>query len=88
MPATAPRRTLEECVAAHLPPDLLRGAAIDALGRGLVTPGELDAVERALELFGLGHDTRATDGRVLADDGDQWGCSPRPRRYVKRRATD
>ena len=52
MPATAPGRTLEECAVAHLSPELLRGAALDALHRGLVTRAELAAVERALEPFG------------------------------------
>lgn len=52
VPATAPRRTLEDCAAEHLPPDLLRGAALDALHRGLVARDELTSVETALEPFG------------------------------------
>jgi len=52
VPATAPRRTLEDCSAEHLPPELLRGAALDALHRGLVARDELAAVEAALEPFG------------------------------------
>ena len=52
VPATAPLRTLEDCTAEHLPPDLLRGAARDALDRGLVGRDELRAVEAALEPFG------------------------------------
>jgi predicted transcriptional regulator of viral defense system len=52
VPATAPLRTLEDCAADHLPPELLRGAALDALDRGLVTRDELAAVEAALEHFG------------------------------------
>ena len=52
VPATTPLRTLEDCAAEHLPPDLLRSAALDALHRGLVTRDELAAVERALEPFG------------------------------------
>lgn len=52
VPATAPLRTLEDCAAAHLPPELLRGAALDALDRRLVRRDELDAVEGALEPFG------------------------------------
>ncbi len=52
VPATAPLRTLEDCAAEHLPPDLLRGAALDALDRGLVARDELAAVESALEPFG------------------------------------
>ncbi|MBX3143497.1 MAG: type IV toxin-antitoxin system AbiEi family antitoxin domain-containing protein [Trueperaceae bacterium] len=51
VPATAPLRTLEDC-AGHLPPELLRGAALDALHRGLVRREELGAVEIALESFG------------------------------------
>lgn len=42
VPATAPLRTLEECAAEHLPPDLLRGAALDALHRGLVAGERAD----------------------------------------------
>ncbi len=34
--ATAPLRTLEDCAHEHLPPELLRGGALDALHRGLV----------------------------------------------------
>jgi predicted transcriptional regulator of viral defense system len=52
VPATAPLRTLEDCAAEHLPPELLRGAALDALERGLVTRDQLDAVEAALTPFG------------------------------------
>lgn len=52
VPATAPLRTLEDCVAEHLSPELLRGAALDALDRGLVARDELAVVEAALEPFG------------------------------------
>ena len=52
VPATAPPRALEDCAAEHLPPDLLRGAALDALDRGLVTRDELVSIEEALEPFG------------------------------------
>lgn len=52
VPATASLRTLEDCAVDHLPPELLRGAALDALGHELVTRAELGAVERALEAFG------------------------------------
>ncbi len=52
VPATAPLRTLEDCAEEHLPPDLLRGAALDALHRGLVLRDELSAVEKALASFG------------------------------------
>jgi predicted transcriptional regulator of viral defense system len=52
VPATAPLRTLEDCAAEHLPPELLRGAALDALHRGLVSRDELAVVEAALEPFG------------------------------------
>lgn len=52
VPATAPARTLADCAADHLAPDLLRAAAHDALDRGLVTRAELTAVEAALEPFG------------------------------------
>ena len=52
VPATAPLRTLEDCAAEHLPPELLRGAALDALDRGLLARGELASIEAALEPFG------------------------------------
>jgi predicted transcriptional regulator of viral defense system len=52
VPATAPLRTLEDCAADHLQPELLRGAALDALNRGLVTRDALNAVDAALAPFG------------------------------------
>ena len=52
VPATAPMRTLQDCAAVHLPPEILRGAGADALHRGLVTRDELAAVEEALAPFG------------------------------------
>lgn len=52
VPATSPLRTLEDCAAEHLVPELLRGAALDALERGVVAAAELGAVEAALEPFG------------------------------------
>ncbi|AKU93215.1 type IV toxin-antitoxin system AbiEi family antitoxin domain-containing protein [Vulgatibacter incomptus] len=52
VPATAPLRSLEDCVAEHLPPELLRGAALDAIDRGLVAREELSAVDEALDPFG------------------------------------
>ena len=52
VPATAPLRTLDDCAAEQLPPDLLRSAALDALHRGQVSRDELTAVEAALERFG------------------------------------
>ena len=52
VPATAPLRTLEDCADEHLPPELLRGAARDALERGLVPREDLTAVEAALAPFG------------------------------------
>lgn len=52
VPATDPLRTLQDCAAENLPPELLRSAAVDALARGLVTRDELEAVEAALRPFG------------------------------------
>jgi len=52
VPVTAPLRTLEDCAAAHLQPDLLRDAARSALARGLVSRGDLAAVAAALAAFG------------------------------------
>ncbi len=52
VPATAPLRTLEDCAAEHLPPELLRSAALDAVERGLVASAKLDAIQAALAPFG------------------------------------
>ena len=52
VPATGPLRTLKDCAAEQLPPELLRGAALDALNRGMVARDELAAIEAALEPFG------------------------------------
>jgi predicted transcriptional regulator of viral defense system len=52
VPVTTPLRTLGDCAAAHLQPDLLRDAARSALARGLVSRGDLAAVEAALAAFG------------------------------------
>lgn len=52
VPVTTPLRTLADCAAAHLAPELLRGAALDALARGLVARHELGAIEAALGAFG------------------------------------
>ena len=52
VPATNPRRTLNDCANEELPPDLLRQAAQQAVRRGLVTRTELGDVEEALRIFG------------------------------------
>lgn len=52
VPATSPPRTLDDCAAVSVSPELLRAAALDALARGLVTRAELAAVEAALRPFG------------------------------------
>jgi len=52
VPITAPLRTLEDCARENLPPELLRGGALDALHRGLVTRPELSMVDEALGPFG------------------------------------
>ena len=52
VPATTPLRTLEDCAADHLPPELLRAAAREALERGLVARDELAAVDEELRHFG------------------------------------
>jgi predicted transcriptional regulator of viral defense system len=41
VPVTAPLRTLADCAAARLSPDLLEQAVRNAMSRGLVTTGEL-----------------------------------------------
>ena len=52
VPATTPAQTLADCAAAHLAPELLRDAALDALHRGLVSASDLDAIREALAPFG------------------------------------
>lgn len=52
VPATSAHRTLSDCAASGLSPDLLRQAAQQALRRGLVNRSELADVETALEPFG------------------------------------
>lgn len=52
VPATNPRRTLNDCADAGLSPELLRQGAQQALHRGLVTRAELAPVELALAPFG------------------------------------
>jgi hypothetical protein len=52
VPATKPRRSLNDCAREGLSPDVLRQAAQQALRRGLVTQAELGDVEVALEPFG------------------------------------
>jgi predicted transcriptional regulator of viral defense system len=52
VPATNPRRTLNDCARAGLSPDLLQQAAQQALRRGLVARAELGDVEQALAPFG------------------------------------
>lgn len=52
VPATSARRTLSDCAKSGLSPELLRQAAQQALGRGLVARSELGDVEAALEPFG------------------------------------
>lgn len=52
IPVTAPLRTLEDCAAEHLSPELLRAAALDALSRGLVARRQLASVDAALAPFG------------------------------------
>jgi predicted transcriptional regulator of viral defense system len=45
VPVTAPIRTLRDCQAAHLPPDLVAQAARDGLARGLFSRGEVAGVQ-------------------------------------------
>lgn len=52
VPATAPLRTLQDCAAGQVSPEVLRSAALDALYRGLVARDELTAVVEALKPFG------------------------------------
>lgn len=51
-PITSTSRTLNDCAAAGLSPDLLRQAAKQALARGLVKKAELKRVEKVLKSFG------------------------------------
>lgn len=52
VPVTTPLRTLTDCASAGVLPDLLRQAARQAIGRGLVTKAETKEVERILKPFG------------------------------------
>jgi predicted transcriptional regulator of viral defense system len=52
VPVTAPLRTVTDCAAAHLSPDLLEQAIQDALSRGLVTTAEL--VSRGIDVARYG----------------------------------
>ena len=52
VPATSPRRTLNDCARERMPPDLLRQAAHQAIRRGLVAKADLSNVEDALRPFG------------------------------------
>lgn len=52
VPATSPRRSLNDCAREGMSPELLRQAAQQALRRGLVTKAELGEVEEALTPFG------------------------------------
>jgi len=52
VPATNPRRSLNDCAREELSPELLQPAAQQALRRGLVTKAELGDVEAALKPFG------------------------------------
>ncbi len=52
VPVTTPARALNDCAIDSLSPELLRQAARQALGRGLVTKRDLAGVARALKPFG------------------------------------
>jgi predicted transcriptional regulator of viral defense system len=52
VPVTTPLRTLEDCAAEHLSPELLRAAALEAIARGLVSRRDLAVVRAALAPFG------------------------------------
>ena len=53
VPVTSVARTLADCAADHLAPDLLAAAVEQALIRGLVGKAELAGVERALRETGM-----------------------------------
>lgn len=52
VPVTSVRRTLSDCAAERIAPDVLRAAAMQALRRGLVARQEIADVAAALEPFG------------------------------------
>lgn len=52
VPLTVPARTLEDCAAIGLAPDLLRQAAREALLRGMVARTEVSCVRAAMRAFG------------------------------------
>ena len=53
VPVTSPRRTLADCAAAGVSPELVRAAAIQALDRGLVTRAHLLDLAEVAEIAGL-----------------------------------
>lgn len=52
IPITSPSRTLADCAASHLSPELLRQAVEQALVRGIVSKTDRVKVQRALEPLG------------------------------------
>jgi predicted transcriptional regulator of viral defense system len=52
LPVTSVRRTLADCAAAHLSPELLDQALRQALARGLIVQSDVQEVVRALQPFG------------------------------------
>jgi hypothetical protein len=52
IPVTSVRRTLRDCAAAALSPEMLRRASKQALQRGLVTRADLADVRASLKAFG------------------------------------
>lgn len=52
VPVTSARRTLADCAADHLQPDLLEQAVRQAVARGIVTKTQVADVERALQTAG------------------------------------
>lgn len=52
VPITSPARTLRDCAAEHLSPDLLRQATREAIARGIVAKTDLDDIEQSLAPFG------------------------------------
>ena len=51
VPVTSPARTIKDCAAAHLSPDLLLQAIEQARARGLVAKAEIIEIERSLASY-------------------------------------
>jgi predicted transcriptional regulator of viral defense system len=52
VPVTTPSRTIMDCVATHVSPELLRQAVQQAISRGLLTRSDAAEIQRVISSFG------------------------------------